>query len=124
LFFAVPLQPRSDSHVGTIVVVSSLYAYVLYVHEDQLGRRHPDLVKNSSFYDYVGHTPQLSPPSEYLSLEPQAYARHSRYSVAYSETLPTDIWPLYMVDATSVESVLGFPRSDRREFVPLAEYTQ
>ena len=57
-----------------IVVVSSLYAYVLYVHEDQLERRYPNLVKNSSFYDYVGHTPQLSPPSGWLSFGPQTYA--------------------------------------------------
>jgi hypothetical protein len=31
--------------VGTIVVISSLYAYVLYIHEDQLERRYPDLVE-------------------------------------------------------------------------------
>ena len=42
------------------------------------------------------------------------------YSVAYSETLPMDIWSLYMADATSVEPGVGFPRSDRREFVPLS----
>ena len=42
------------------------------------------------------------------------------YWVAYGETLPTDIWSLYIADATSVEPVLGFPRSDRGEFVPLS----
>jgi hypothetical protein len=29
------------------------------------------------------------------------------YSVAYGETLPMDIWYLYMADATSVELGLG-----------------
>jgi len=42
------------------------------------------------------------------------------YSVAYGETLPMDIWYLYMADATSIEPILAFPRSDRREFVPLS----
>jgi hypothetical protein len=46
--------------VGMLVVVSSLYAYVLYIHEDQLERKYPDLVKNSSVYDNVGHTTRLS----------------------------------------------------------------
>ena len=118
VFFTVPLQPRSDPHVGTIVVVSSLYAYVLYVHEDQLERRYPNLVKNSSFYDYVGHTPSSHRRLGGYPLGRKPMLDIQGYSAAYGETLPMDIWYLYMADATSVEPGLGFPRSDRREFVP------
>ena len=34
-------------------------------------------------------------------------------------TLPRDIWSLYVAEATAGDPILGFPRFDRREFVPL-----
>ena len=40
--------------VSALAIVSSLYAYVVYVHRDQLERRYPDLVENSSVYDAEG----------------------------------------------------------------------
>jgi hypothetical protein len=41
------------------------------------------------------------------------------YPAVNGETLPMDIWSLYMAQATSGDPVLGVPRSDRREVVPL-----
>ena len=70
---------------------------------------------------YVGYTPRLStavwvgyPEGRKPMLDIQGYP------VVNGETLPMDIWSLYMTEATSGEPVLGFPRSDRREFVPLS----
>ena len=40
-------------------------------------------------------------------------------SVVNGETLPMDIWSTYMAEATEGSPVLDFPRSDRREFLPL-----
>jgi membrane peptidoglycan carboxypeptidase len=40
-------------------------------------------------------------------------------SVVNGETLPMDIWSTYMAEATRGEPILGFPRSDQREFVSL-----
>ncbi len=40
---------------GALIVVSSLYAYVVYTHEDQLKRTYPDLIQNSFVYDVDGN---------------------------------------------------------------------
>lgn len=33
--------------------------------------------------------------------------------------LPRDSWSFYVAEATAGDPILGFPRFDRREFVPL-----
>jgi len=38
-----------------LVVVSGLYAYVVYIYEDRLERRYLDLLQNSSVYDVDGN---------------------------------------------------------------------
>ena len=69
---------------------------------------------------YVGYTPRLSTAVWVGYPE----GRGSMVGVHDLEkptglTLPMDIWSLYMIEATDGEPVVGFPRSDRREFVPL-----
>ena len=41
--------------VGVLAVVSGLYAYVLYVYDDQLESQYPDLIQNSFVYDAGGN---------------------------------------------------------------------
>ena len=40
--------------------------------------------------------------------------------VVNGETLPMDIWSAYIAEATNEDTVLNFPRPDRREFVPFS----
>src|SRR5919199_1114059 len=40
---------------SVLIVVSGLYAYVVYAYGDQLERRYPDLIQNSSVYDADGN---------------------------------------------------------------------
>ncbi len=86
---------------------------------------HPSAGKTGTTDDfvdawYVGYTPRLSTavwvgyPEGH---EPMTDVHDE--SVVNGETLPMDIWSTYMAEATRGEPVLGFPRSDRREFVPL-----
>ena len=69
---------------------------------------------------YVGYTPRLSTAVwvGYPEGHKPMLDVHDE-SVVNGETLPMDIWSTYMAEATAGDPVLEFPRSDRREFVPL-----
>ena len=41
--------------VGVLAAASGIYLYVLYVYDDQLDSRYPDLIQNSSVYDVEGN---------------------------------------------------------------------
>jgi len=86
---------------------------------------HPSAGKTGTTDDfvdawYVGYTPRLSTavwvgyPEGH---EPMTDVHDE--SVVNGETLPMDIWSTYMAEATRGEPILGFPRSDQREFVSL-----
>lgn len=70
---------------------------------------------------YVGYTAQLSTAVwvGYPEGHKPMLDVHDE-SVVNGETLPMDIWSTYMAAATEGEPVIGFPRPDQREFVPLA----
>jgi penicillin-binding protein 1A len=70
---------------------------------------------------YIGYTPRLSTAVWVGYPEGHKPMRNVHdESIVNGETLPMDIWSTYMAGATSRDPVLDFPRSDRREFVPLA----
>jgi penicillin-binding protein 1A len=104
-------------------VVQSGTAKLFHDLDSEIGRPSAGKTGTSEeFADawYVGYTPRLStavwvgyPEGRKPMLDVH------EYPVVNGETLPMDIWSFYMSEATSKEPVLGFPRPDRREFVPL-----